>query len=277
MACASPSSTRARASPMLLIHGFASSVRYNWIEPGWVSLLTRNGFRVIAFDNRGHGESEKLYDAAAYSAPLMAEDARRLLDHLAHPARRRDGLLDGRAHHRVPGARASRARAQRHLRRARRQHGAADGRHGPDRRTRWRPPASTTSRTRPRAPSAPSPSRPAATSRRWPPASARSREPLTREMVARLDCPVLVATGTRGRDRRLGRGAGRADPGRRSAADPQARPHAGGRRPRLQGGRAGISCAAVREREPMPMTRAVQAPQSRLRHASSGTASPGRA
>ena len=70
-------------APILLIHGFASSVRFNWIDPGWVSLLTRNGFRVVALDNRGHGESEKLYDAAAYGAPLMAEDAGRLLDHLA--------------------------------------------------------------------------------------------------------------------------------------------------------------------------------------------------
>jgi pimeloyl-ACP methyl ester carboxylesterase len=70
-------------TPVLLIHGFASAIRYNWVEPGWVSLLVRNGFRVIAIDNRGHGDSEKLYDETAYSAPLMAEDARRLLDHLA--------------------------------------------------------------------------------------------------------------------------------------------------------------------------------------------------
>jgi pimeloyl-ACP methyl ester carboxylesterase len=68
--------------PVLLIHGFASSVRTNWIEPGWVSLLTKSGYRVIAIDNRGHGESEKLHDRALYSAPLMAEDARRLLDHV---------------------------------------------------------------------------------------------------------------------------------------------------------------------------------------------------
>ena len=68
--------------PVLLIHGFASSVRANWIEPCWVSVLNGAGFRVVAFDNRGHGESEKLYDRALYSAPLMAEDARRLLDHL---------------------------------------------------------------------------------------------------------------------------------------------------------------------------------------------------
>jgi pimeloyl-ACP methyl ester carboxylesterase len=71
--------------PIILIHGFASSVRTNWIEPGWVKLLTDNGFRVIAIDNRGHGESEKLYDPALYTAPLMAEDVRRLMDHLAVP------------------------------------------------------------------------------------------------------------------------------------------------------------------------------------------------
>lgn len=71
--------------PIVLIHGFASSVRTNWIEPGWVKLLTGNGFRVIAIDNRGHGESEKLYDPALYAAPLMAEDVRRLMDHLALP------------------------------------------------------------------------------------------------------------------------------------------------------------------------------------------------
>jgi pimeloyl-ACP methyl ester carboxylesterase len=68
--------------PVLLIHGFASSVRWNWREPGWIAFLARHGFRVIAIDNRGHGESEKLYDPALYGAQLMAEDARRLLDHL---------------------------------------------------------------------------------------------------------------------------------------------------------------------------------------------------
>jgi pimeloyl-ACP methyl ester carboxylesterase len=71
--------------PVMLIHGFASSIRYNWVDPGWVQLLTGKGFRVIAIDNRGHGESEKLYDRELYAAPLMAEDARRLLDHLSIP------------------------------------------------------------------------------------------------------------------------------------------------------------------------------------------------
>jgi pimeloyl-ACP methyl ester carboxylesterase len=71
-----------RGDPVLLIHGFASSVRDNWQDPGWVDFLAREGFRVVALDCRGHGESEKLYDPAAYGARLMAEDARRLLDHL---------------------------------------------------------------------------------------------------------------------------------------------------------------------------------------------------
>lgn len=68
--------------PVLLIHGFASNVKTNWVNTSWVGTLKNAGFRVIAFDNRGHGESEKLYDPQAYGAPLMAEDARRLLDHL---------------------------------------------------------------------------------------------------------------------------------------------------------------------------------------------------
>jgi pimeloyl-ACP methyl ester carboxylesterase len=70
------------AEPVLLIHGFASSVRYNWRETGWVAFLVRSGFRVIAMDNRGHGESEKLYDPKDYGVALMAGDVRRLLDHL---------------------------------------------------------------------------------------------------------------------------------------------------------------------------------------------------
>jgi pimeloyl-ACP methyl ester carboxylesterase len=68
--------------PILLIHGFASNVSMNWISPGWTDVLTKAGYRVIAFDNRGHGHSAKLYDLEQYGALLMAEDARRLLDHL---------------------------------------------------------------------------------------------------------------------------------------------------------------------------------------------------
>jgi pimeloyl-ACP methyl ester carboxylesterase len=61
--------------PILLIHGFASNLEANWIAPNWVRTLTKAGRRVIAYDNRGHGESEKLYDPELYGAPTMAEDA----------------------------------------------------------------------------------------------------------------------------------------------------------------------------------------------------------
>jgi pimeloyl-ACP methyl ester carboxylesterase len=68
--------------PVLLIHGFASNARVNWGETGWVRVLIEAGHQVITFDNRGHGDSEKLYDPALYSAAIMADDAKRLLDHL---------------------------------------------------------------------------------------------------------------------------------------------------------------------------------------------------
>jgi pimeloyl-ACP methyl ester carboxylesterase len=70
-------------APVLLIHGFASNIAMNWVDPGWVRLLVREGYRVVAIDNRGHGASEKLYRSEDYGAPAMAEDARALLDHLA--------------------------------------------------------------------------------------------------------------------------------------------------------------------------------------------------
>jgi len=103
--------------PIVLVHGFASTKEANWVFPGWVTTLTRAGCRVIALDNRGHGESTKLYDPAAYHSSLMAEDVRALLDHLglgyadvmgysmgaritafltlAHPKRVRSAVLGG--------------------------------------------------------------------------------------------------------------------------------------------------------------------------------------
>lgn len=68
--------------PIVLVHGFASTKNVNWIYPSWVSTLTKDGRRVIALDNRGHGESTKLYDPAQYSIPIMASDVLALMDHL---------------------------------------------------------------------------------------------------------------------------------------------------------------------------------------------------
>lgn len=74
--------TATRSTPVLLIHGFASNHEVNWVSTGWVETLLKSGYRVVAVDNRGHGRSQKLYRTEDYGAPIMAEDARRLLDHL---------------------------------------------------------------------------------------------------------------------------------------------------------------------------------------------------
>ncbi|HXE68123.1 MAG TPA: alpha/beta hydrolase [Hyphomicrobiaceae bacterium] len=181
--------------PVLLVHGFASSVRYNWLDPGWVSLLRRKGYRVIAYDNRGHGESEKLYEPQAYQPSAMMEDARRLLDHLGiartdvmgysmgarltaflaltHPQRVRSAIFGGLGGNMTrplagtgPIAHALEA-------------GSIDEVVNPTART-FRAFAEKTG------------SDLAALA-----ACIRgSREPISREMVAKIACPVLVATGT---------------------------------------------------------------------------------
>jgi pimeloyl-ACP methyl ester carboxylesterase len=69
--------------PIVLVHGFASTKEVNWVNPGWVATLTGAGRRAIALDNRGHGASSKLYDPAAYHSAMMAQDVRALLDHLS--------------------------------------------------------------------------------------------------------------------------------------------------------------------------------------------------
>jgi pimeloyl-ACP methyl ester carboxylesterase len=71
--------------PIFLVHGFASSKNVNWVYPGWVSELRKDGRRVIALDNRGHGESAKLYDPEPYAIATMASDVIALMDHLAIP------------------------------------------------------------------------------------------------------------------------------------------------------------------------------------------------
>src|SRR5260370_34533028 len=79
---AAPPGAGDRHEPILLIHGFASNHRINWVNPRWVETLTKAGRRIVAFDNRGHGASEKLYTPSDYRIDLMARDAANLLAHL---------------------------------------------------------------------------------------------------------------------------------------------------------------------------------------------------
>jgi pimeloyl-ACP methyl ester carboxylesterase len=111
--------------PIVLIHGFASNREVNWVYTSWVKALTDAGRRVIALDNRGHGQSTKLYEPTEYHTSKMSEDVRALLDHLdiehadvfgysmgaritaflaaAHPERVRSAVLGGLGYKLIDG------------------------------------------------------------------------------------------------------------------------------------------------------------------------------
>src|SRR6476660_3924108 len=67
---------------IVLIHGFASNRNEGWRRTGWYGAFERRRVRVIALDQRGHGESAKLYEPEAYERSKLAGDALALLDHL---------------------------------------------------------------------------------------------------------------------------------------------------------------------------------------------------
>jgi pimeloyl-ACP methyl ester carboxylesterase len=67
---------------VVLIHGFSSNRVEGWKRTGWYAAFERRHMRVIALDQRGHGESEKLYDPQAYTREKMVGDVLALMDHL---------------------------------------------------------------------------------------------------------------------------------------------------------------------------------------------------
>jgi pimeloyl-ACP methyl ester carboxylesterase len=70
---------RGKGTPIVLLHGGTSSLD-SWVTRGVVDNLEKD-FRVIAFDARGHGKSDRPLEAAAYGRE-QALDVPRLLDHL---------------------------------------------------------------------------------------------------------------------------------------------------------------------------------------------------
>jgi pimeloyl-ACP methyl ester carboxylesterase len=70
------------AGVVVLAHGFATSRAENWRRLGWYGAFERKGWRVVAADMRGHGESEKPHDPARYGRLALAGDLIGLLDHL---------------------------------------------------------------------------------------------------------------------------------------------------------------------------------------------------
>ncbi len=71
-----------QGAPIVLIHGFASSLHGNWRVPGIIDALVAAGRQVVAIDCRGHGRSGKPHDPAAYAGSAMADDAVAVMDHL---------------------------------------------------------------------------------------------------------------------------------------------------------------------------------------------------
>lgn len=69
--------------PVVMVHGFASNAHVNWVNPGWFKTLGEAGYRTIALDNLGHGQSDKSVEATDYTPAAMAGDVIALLDHLA--------------------------------------------------------------------------------------------------------------------------------------------------------------------------------------------------
>jgi pimeloyl-ACP methyl ester carboxylesterase len=67
---------------VLMVHGFATNRAENWRRLGWCAAFERKGYRAVALDLRGHGESDKPHDPAAYTREAMAGDILALLDHL---------------------------------------------------------------------------------------------------------------------------------------------------------------------------------------------------
>jgi pimeloyl-ACP methyl ester carboxylesterase len=67
---------------IVLIHGFASNRIEGWKRTGWYAAFERRRTRVIALDQRGHGESAKLYEPQAYERERLAADVLNLMDEL---------------------------------------------------------------------------------------------------------------------------------------------------------------------------------------------------
>lgn len=59
---------------VLLFHGFASSTQRNWVDAGWDRALSEAGFRGIAMDLRGHGDSGKPEGEDAYDVARFFDD-----------------------------------------------------------------------------------------------------------------------------------------------------------------------------------------------------------
>ena len=68
--------------PVVLLHGYFSDAKTNWLRYGHAAAIAAEGFRVIMPDLRAHGESDKPHDPAAYPPDALTRDGHALVAHL---------------------------------------------------------------------------------------------------------------------------------------------------------------------------------------------------
>ena len=68
--------------PVVLIHGYFSNAEVNWLKYGHAEKVAAAGFRVIMPDLRGHGDSARPHEAAAYPPDVLMRDGLALVEHL---------------------------------------------------------------------------------------------------------------------------------------------------------------------------------------------------
>jgi pimeloyl-ACP methyl ester carboxylesterase len=68
--------------PLVLVHGYFSTATVNWVRYGHAAEIAARGYRVIMPDLRGHGDSAKPHEAAAYPPDVLADDGFALVEQL---------------------------------------------------------------------------------------------------------------------------------------------------------------------------------------------------
>ena len=77
LACSETGSGR----PLILLSGFMGTGP-QWLEYGHAGTLVERGYRLILPDFRGHGQSARPQDSAAYPPDVLADDGLALIEHL---------------------------------------------------------------------------------------------------------------------------------------------------------------------------------------------------